>query len=140
MKDHDMPLYVFVNRPMPLRLGFIIALILASMTPVLGAELIMFERAGCPWCERWNTEIGPIYGKTDEGKRAPLRRVDIHAERPSDLRTIANTAFTPTFVLIEDGKEIGRIRGYPGDEIFWWLLGELMKKLDAKQKASASKS
>lgn len=94
------------------------------------AELVMFESAGCPYCARWNREIAPIYPKTDEGKRAPLRRVDIAAPRPADLAGIANIVYTPTFVLIDEGREIGRIVGYGGDEIFWSLLTELVAKLD----------
>jgi len=34
-------------------------------------------------------------------------------------------------VLVDHGREIGRIRGYPGEDHFWGLLGVLMKKLDA---------
>jgi hypothetical protein len=37
---------------------------------------------------------------------------------------------TPLFVLVDQGREIGRIRGYPGEDHFWGLLGVLMKKLD----------
>jgi hypothetical protein len=35
------------------------------------------------------------------------------------------------FVLIDNGHEIGRIRGYPGEENFWGLLGVLVKQLDS---------
>jgi len=103
---------------------------LAVGLPAAAAELIMFEAAGCPYCARWNREIAPIYPKTEEGKRAPLRRIDIAGPRPSDLAGIPNIVYTPTFVLLEDGKEIGRIVGYSGDEIFWSLLSELFAKLD----------
>ena len=24
-------------------------------------ELVMVEEHGCPWCARWNAEIGPVY-------------------------------------------------------------------------------
>jgi thioredoxin-related protein len=98
--------------------------------PAAAAELVMFEAAGCPYCARWNREIAPIYPKTAEGKRAPLRRVDIAGPRPADLAGVANIVYTPTFVLLEDGHEIGRIVGYSGDEIFWSLLAELFAKLD----------
>ena len=27
------------------------------------AELVMFEQAGCAWCEAFNREIAPVYGK-----------------------------------------------------------------------------
>ncbi len=90
----------------------------------------MFESDDCVWCEAWNEEIGPIYPKTTEGQRAPLRRVDIHGPRPHDLRDIEGVRFTPTFVLIDDhGREVGRINGYPGEDFFWGLLAELTAKL-----------
>jgi thioredoxin-related protein len=100
--------------------------------PVTAAELVMFEQRGCIWCQAWDREIGPAYANTDEGKRAPLRRVDIHQEIPEDLSQIKVERFTPTFVLVDDGEEIGRIRGYPGDEFFWFLLDEMLAGLDDK--------
>lgn len=109
---------------------FIVLLGLVAGLPAAAAELVMFEASGCPYCARWNREIAPIYPKTEEGKRAPLRRVDIAAPRPADLAAIANIVYTPTFVLMQDGREIGRIVGYGGDEIFWSLLAELFAKLD----------
>lgn len=119
-------------RPRLLRLCLLLLLI-ASGRPAAAAELVMFEREGCPYCARWNREVAPIYPKTAEGKRAPLRRVDLAGPRPPDLAAIANVVYTPTFVLIEDGKEIGRIVGYGGDEIFWSLLSELFAKLERAQ-------
>ncbi|MCR4268606.1 transcriptional regulator [Nitratireductor sp. ZSWI3] len=90
----------------------------------------MLEQPGCVWCARFNAEIAPGYAKTDEGRRAPLRRIDITGEWPADLEAIAPERFTPTFILVENGAEIGRLRGYPGDEFFWYLLDELIEKLD----------
>jgi hypothetical protein len=94
------------------------------------AELVMFQEAGCAWCQAFDREIAPIYGKTAEGQRAPLRRVDITQAVPGDLAFIALERLTPLFVLVDQGREIGRIRGYPGDDHFWGLLGVLIKKLD----------
>ena len=104
-----------------------------ALSPVhaRAAELVMFERAGCAWCEAFDREIAPIYPKTEEGLRAPLRRVDTEKPLPPDLAFVESERLTPVFVLIDRGREIGRIRGYPGDDFFWGLLGELMKKLDA---------
>ena len=36
-------------------------------------------------------------------------------------------------MLVDNGREIGRIVGYPGADFFWAMLGELMSKLDHKQ-------
>lgn len=92
------------------------------------AELVMVEEAGCTWCERWNEEIGVVYHKTDEGQRAPLRRVDID-ELPVDVTFKTRPRYTPTFVLVEGGTEVGRIEGHPGEDFFWPMLNRLMDKL-----------
>ena len=113
-----------------LRLLFLLLALGAGIAPAAAAELVMFEAAGCPYCARWNRDVAPIYPKTVEGKRAPLRRVDIAAPRPADLAAIGGVVYTPTFVLMDGGREIGRIVGYGGDEIFWSLLTDLVAKLE----------
>ena len=105
--------------------------IFSSLGNARAAELIMFEQAGCAWCETFDREIAPIYPKTAEGRRAPLRRVNIDHPVPSDLAFVEVERLAPVFVLVHNGQEIGRIRGYPGEDHFWGLLGALMKKLDA---------
>jgi thioredoxin-related protein len=104
-----------------------------SLSNARAAELVMFEQAGCAWCEAFDREIAPIYGKTEEGLRAPLRRVDTSLGAPPDLAFIETERLTPLFVLVDRGREIGRIRGYPGEDHFWGLLGVLMKKLYASE-------
>jgi len=101
-----------------------------SVSSARAAELVMFEQAGCAWCEAFDREIAPIYGKTDEGARAPLRRVNSSQAVPPELGFIDVERLTPLFVLVDNGREIGRIRGYPGEDSFWGLLGVLIKKLD----------
>jgi hypothetical protein len=104
-------------------------LVCSGISALFAAELVMIEQKHCPWCEAWNDEIGGIYDKTTEGKLAPLRRIDVHGPLPADLADMEMTVFTPTFVLRENGSEIARLRGYPGDEFFWYLLGEMLDKL-----------
>ena len=106
-------------------------LVLAGLVMLLhatdAAELVMVRREGCVWCGRWDRDIGPIYGKTELSRRAPLRMVDI-ANVASALRTRVPVIYTPTFVLAENGQEIGRIEGYPGDAFFWGLLEQLLEQ------------
>jgi hypothetical protein len=108
-----------------------VAMTLVPFAPIGAgaAELLVLEQPGCPWCARFDAEIAPAWPKTAEGKRAPLRRVDITEPWPDDLAHIGKERFTPTFVLLDDGKEIGRLRGYVGDEFFWYLIGELLDQL-----------
>jgi hypothetical protein len=93
------------------------------------AELVMFRRAGCQWCAAWDREIGPIYAKTELGRRAPLRMVELDRGVEPALRTRSSVRYTPTFVLAEGGQELGRIEGYPGDAFFWGLLERLLERL-----------
>jgi len=111
----------------------VLAFALTLPGQALSAELVMMEQAGCAWCMRWDREIAPAYPRTAEGAIAPLRRVDIHGEWPQDLAGIAREPFTPTFVLVENGREIGRLRGYAGDQFFWPMLDELLSKLPQTQ-------
>lgn len=111
-----------------------IAILLAAAAalvalPAAAAELVMVEEHGCPWCRQWNREIGGIYGNTPEGTRAPLRRIDIEKPVPADLTFQSPPRFTPTFILVDDGTEVGRIEGYPGEDFFWPMLGALLEKL-----------
>lgn len=108
-----------------------------AQTGARAAELVMFEEAGCGWCKRWNEEIGVVYHRTREGRMAPLRRVDVHDRRPADLAHIRFVNFTPTFVLVENGREYGRILGYPGEDFFWPLLNEILAKLPANDPSAA---
>jgi len=113
------------------RAGTLVALFvltLASLAPVAATatELVMFTRDGCPWCARFEREVAPAYHLTDEGKQAPLRRVELRAGG-SPLAGLAAPVFAaPTFVLFEDGRETGRITGYQGDNAFWGLLGRML--------------
>ncbi|WP_394708271.1 transcriptional regulator [Breoghania sp.] len=107
---------------------------------VQAAELIMMEQPGCVWCARFHAEIAPAYAKTEEGRRAPLRRVDITEPWPDDLSAIRPERLTPTFVLVEAGHEVARLRGYPGENFFWPMLEEMMEKLLAAQARPADKA
>jgi hypothetical protein len=36
-------------------------------------------------------------------------------------------------LLDDNGKEAGRIEGYPGEDFFWLQLSDLLKKLPGKK-------
>ncbi|ESR27273.1 Regulatory protein SoxS [Lutibaculum baratangense] len=95
-------------------------------------ELLMLEQPGCPWCLRWHQEIGQAYPRTPEGQRAPLRRIDISEPWPEDLQGVGPDRVTPTFILVQDGKEVARMRGYPGDQFFWPLLDDMFRRLQGE--------
>jgi len=101
-------------------------LMASSTANVRAAELVMFEQAGCVWCEAFDREIATVYDKTDEGARARcaasisrLRcRPILPSSRSSGSRRCSSWSKT-------DANR--RIRGYPGEDHFWGLLGVLIK-------------
>jgi hypothetical protein len=103
-------------------------LILSGANAVAGElKLLMFEQPGCIYCARWNEEVAPEYPLTDEGQAAPLNRLQLRDPLPEGLSLVSRPVFTPTFVLVEDGIEAGRIEGYPGEDFFWPLLAALIQ-------------
>ena len=57
-----------------------------------------------------------------------MRRVDISGPLPDDITLSRPVVFTPTFILLVDGEEVGRLEGYPGEDFFWGLLGEMLSR------------
>ncbi|MBX9757453.1 MAG: thioredoxin family protein [Beijerinckiaceae bacterium] len=106
-------------------------LALATIAPALAGslELVMFERAGCPHCARWDREVAPAYPLTPEGAKAPLRRVKL--ESGQTLQLSSPVRFSPTFVLLSEGREVGRITGYMDEAMFWGLFSRLLKQAEA---------
>lgn len=105
--------------------------------PNEATQLVMMEEDGCPWCERWMQEIGDFYHMSAEGRIAPLRKVDVHDALPQDLNFLKPAYFTPTFILVSGGREIGRIQGYPGEDFFWPMLAELVAKIKPSRPVKA---
>ncbi len=89
-------------------------------------HLLMLDQAGCRWCAIWDQEIGGVYARTDEGRSAPLVRQRITAPLPDGVSVERPARVTPSFVLVKDGEEIGRIEGYPGEDFFYGMLHRLL--------------
>jgi len=107
--------------------GFLVVFaLMASALPAFAAELVMYRRAGCPYCLAWDREIGTAYPKTDIGKRLPLRQVHLDRGKDNSVELKSPVRYTPTFVVVEEGREKARIEGYPGEFFFWGVLEKLL--------------
>ncbi|MCL3880827.1 thioredoxin family protein [Marivita sp. GX14005] len=116
-----------MNSPAPFRsIALSAAVLCAAGSAVADPRLVMVEQPGCIYCQRWDAEIAPAYPNTDEGQFAPLLRADLRSGPPEGITYARRVVFTPTFILIENGAELGRIEGYPGEDFFWPLLGEML--------------
>ena len=100
--------------------------------------LIMFDDEGCPYCDMWKAQIGPIYPKTSESEIAPLMIIDVDDPLPAGITIESTPIYTPTFVLVHDGQEIDRLLGYPGEDFFWFLLNRMLSKLPEQNSEGSS--
>jgi len=126
---------ILMERPFINRINFLY-LLMAVVSLFLGGscanaqsardQLLMITSNSCPWCEAFEEEVGGIYNQTEEAVFLPLRRHDFYDVMPNDLEKITPATMTPTFIILSDGAEIGRIIGYPGAELFWWRLSEFI--------------
>lgn len=87
--------------------------------------LLLVEDRGCPYCARWDREVGPAYGRSPEGRFAPLVR---RFRGSPDVSFLDSVVFSPTFVVLKEGKEVGRIVGYAGPDFFWSELSVVLSK------------
>lgn len=115
------------------RIGAVLLIVLLAPAALQAGErrteLVMFELGTCIYCAVWNDAVGRTYAETLPGKRAPLRRVYLTEPRPDDLKHITGVRMTPTFVLLDEGREVGRIHGYASPGQFWDQLGILLQKM-----------
>ena len=61
---------------------------------------------------RWERDVGSLYDKTAK-KVLPLRRVDVDRQSASGVTLQSPVRYTPTFVVVDQGREIGRTRDLP---------------------------
>lgn len=94
---------------------------------VHATELVMVDDEGCVWCARWEEEIGPAYPKSSEGAFAPLRKINIR-DVADEIEVARRVNFTPTFLIVQEGREVARIEGYPGAHFFFPLVEQLLVK------------
>jgi len=102
---------------------------LALMTLPAAADplrLLMVEKDGCIYCQAWDRNIGPGYAASDAGRVAPLMRVDIHGPYPDGLALARRPFVTPTFILLDNGSEVGRLEGHMTADQFYPALSDLL--------------
>jgi hypothetical protein len=128
-----------LKAPSPRRrwlLGFWLALLLAgafSPAPIAApvdlrtapAVLVMVHDPGCPYCARWEAEVGLSYTRSQEGKFAPLVQ---RLRGDPEISHLKKIVYSPTFVMLAYGEEVGRIVGYQGSDLFWMQLDALAAK------------
>jgi hypothetical protein len=96
--------------------------------PKLNAELLVFEVAGCGYCNLFRRDVAPAYERSLRAREVPMRFVDANKTDLSRLNLAEPLKVVPTIVLMVNGREIERITGYMGPEPFFHMISTLMRR------------
>jgi hypothetical protein len=109
-------------------LGVVAALftLIASPMPATAAELVMVDARACTYCQKFAREMDDVYAASPAGLNAPIRRVSPFKRWPADLSAVRPAPYTPVFILVDGGREVGRFAGYKSPEWFWSKLNPLL--------------
>jgi len=116
--------HVFANPVRLLALGIALTVSTLPGIAIAGTRLVMVTSDYCPFCQAWERDVGAVYDKSPYAPSLPLTRVDQGRAMPEGVSLQAPIVGTPTFLIIQDGQEIDRQRGYQTAEMFWWWLSE----------------
>lgn len=108
--------------------ALMLALAAVPMPAAQAAELVYVEAKGCVYCARFNGQKLRNYKKSEVGQATPIRRVDLMRRWPKDLNQVDRPPYTPVFILVEDGRELGRFNGYVNPQKFDRDLKRLLSK------------
>lgn len=93
-------------------------------------ELLVFEHRDCVYCRVFRSDTLPRYRESENASKAPIRFVSIEHTDTTNLKLSGAIQMVPTFVLMQDGREVGRIAGYWAPDNFFKMLSNLMLRTD----------
>ena len=115
---------VFASPFRTLALGVVLIFAALPHIAIASTRLIMVTSDHCPFCQAWERDVGVLYDKSPYAPSLPLTRVDMESAMPEGVALQTPVLGTPTFLIIQNGREIDRQRGYNHAEMFWWWLSE----------------
>lgn len=97
-----------------------------SALPGSRLELLVVEVDNCIYCGLFRRDVASTYKTSVRAKAVPMRFVDLNAPDVDRLSLKSPIDSVPTVLVVENGREVGRIAGYVGPEIFFHSLSRLL--------------
>jgi len=113
---------------------FLALLCMAKSSSVRAAELVVLSSKDCHVTRRFRREVTPRYSETQAAKTFPLRFVEID-KGPGRVILARPATTSPTFVFVNNGREIARFVGYPGRDHFLRLMDEAADAFQGQESA-----
>lgn len=111
-----------------------------SINTALADKLVYVHSPDCSACMQFDKEVGAIYDKAEESTQLPMIKIELSrwqqgSHALGDCET-DDVFATPTFIHLQDCKEVDRITGYSNDELFWLALERLDNRSKEYQAAA----
>ncbi len=88
-------------------------------------EMVVLEVKDCIYCNVFRRQLLPVYQASRQARRMPVRFVDINDPALGDIGLTQPVGVVPTFVVLENNEEIGRIPGLVGRNEFFQALDHI---------------
>jgi thioredoxin-related protein len=98
----------------------------AAVPPLGNLQLVVMEAEGCIYCTVFRRDVLPSYEESERGKDMPVRFVDVNDVEKTGIELVQPIDILPTFVVVKDNREVGRIPGYVGPEDFFHSINYLL--------------
>ncbi len=104
----------------------VVSVWLVAAAVVLAGEIQVLEFTA-PWCSACKSMAPAVAEATQQG--VPIRKIDVDQDKHSAARY--GVAMLPTFILVDDGREVSRITGGCQCEDLLRLAGRVQPRSDA---------
>ncbi len=108
----------------------VIAMLGFASAAAQAMDLVMFESPTCGTCKLFKREVLPIYAGSPAGKVFPLWVAEMGGKVSFKLNQ--PVTFTPTFVWVDNGVEVGRFSGYFGKAQFFNIVNRAAETYNHK--------
>lgn len=88
-------------------------------------ELVVLEVDGCIYCNVFRQRHLANYKASRQGKKIPIRFVNINDPAVGNLGLSQPVGIVPTFVVLQNNQEIGRIPGLVGHHDFYRAIDHI---------------
>lgn len=97
-----------------------------SAAPGPNLQLVVLEVDNCVYCDVFRRRMLAAYQASKQGQRAPIRFVNINDPDLGDLGLTQPVGIVPTFIMLENNQEIGRIPGLMGHQDFFRAIDYML--------------
>ncbi|MEO1206777.1 MAG: thioredoxin fold domain-containing protein [Pseudomonadota bacterium] len=89
-------------------------------------ELVVVETLDCAYCRSFRQNLLPAYAASRRAKETPIRFINYKEVRKSGISLKQPISIVPTILVLDDGREIGRIPGLTGQELFFKSIQHIL--------------